>query len=140
MNEDLKNNLYKRLVNQAAPNEKKAIKETICILLAKECANCFKDIYFYSSDMANEGADDFQLEYNVEYSNGDFQYGSCVIATEEALEAFGFNSYHDLKKYLSDKYIDKDDAWRAIVQEMKDKGLEQFVDEGEGDDDIMTNF
>ncbi len=140
MNEDLKIDLYKRLVNQADPSEKGAIKETICILSAKKCSNCLKETYFYSSDMANEGFDDFQLEYNVEYSNGDFQYGSCEIATEEVLEAFGFNSYNDLKKYFSDKYIDKDDAWRAIVQEMREKGLEPLVDEGEGDDNFMTNF
>ena len=140
MNEDLKIDLYERLVNQAEPSEKGAIKETICILLAKECANCFKDTYFYSSDLINEGFDDFQLESNVEYSNGDFLCRSCIIPTEEVLDAFGFGSYNDLKKYLSDKYIDKDDAWSAIVQEMKDKGLEPSIDEDEGNGDIMTNF
>jgi hypothetical protein len=140
MNEDLKIDLYKKLINQADSYEKEAIKNTVCILLVKKCSNCIKEIYFYSSDLCNEGIDDFQLEYNIEFSNGEFNGGSCLIDTKEVMEAFGFETYDDLKTYFSQKYSDRDDAWEAIIEEMRAKGLDPSVDENEGEYDFMTNL
>ena len=140
MNEDLKIDLYKKLVSQADTNEKEAIKNTICILLVKECSNCIKKIYFYSYDLCNEGIDEFLLDYDIEYSNGEFKNGSCIIDTTEVMDAFGFESYDDLKKYFSQKYSDRDDAWKAIIEEMKEKGLNSSVDENEGDYDFMRSI
>jgi effector-binding domain-containing protein len=140
MNEDLKIAAYKRIVNRVESSEKEAVKRTACILYASKFANGTKEIHFYSSDFMNENEDLFQFEYNIEYTNGDFQNGNGMIDTKDVLEAFGFVGYSELKTYFSEKYNDDERAWHKIVKELEDKGLSPIVDESEGGNDYMTNF
>jgi len=133
MKEELKNNVCKRVINEVEDSEKEAVKQTICVLCAMKFANGAKEIYFYSSDFMNEGIDLFQLEYNVEYANGEFQNGSCMIDTKEIISSFDFVDYGELKAYFVNKYNNDTNAWQKIVQELKDKGLSPSIDESEGE-------
>ena len=139
MNEDLKIEVYRRVVNNADCDEE-TVKKNVCILFAKKYANCMKEVYFYSSDFMGDGEDVFQLDYNIEYTNGEIRSGNCMIDTKEILPAFGFANYDELKKYLAEKYVDDEDAFRKIVQEMVGKGLEPGVDEQVGEPGFMTNM
>ena len=87
-----------------------------------------------------DGEDLFQMDYNIKYTNGDFQNGNCMIDTKETLSAFGFTNYEELKSYLAGKYNDDEKAWQKIVDEMKEKGLSPNVDESEGGDNFVTNI
>ena len=140
MNEDLKIDVYKRIVNEAESNEKEAIKKTACILYVNKFANGMKEIYFYSSDFMGEGKDVFQMDYNIEYTNGEFQNGNCMIDIKDVITAFGFADYKELKTYFAEKYKDDMKAWQKIVKEMEEKGLSPSVDESEGDSSFMTNM
>lgn len=139
MNVDLKIDVYKRVVNRA-DCDIEAVKKNTCVLFAKKYANCMKEIYFYSSDFMGDGEDVFQMDYNIEYLNGEFKYGNCMVDTKDIIPAFGFTNYEDLKKYLAEKYVDDEKAWQKIVNEMKEKGLEPGVDEQVGGSDFMTNM
>lgn len=101
MDEDLKIDVYQRVVNGVDYNEKEAVKKTACVLYAKKFANSMKEIHFYSSDFMGDGEDLFQMDYNVEYSNGEFQNGNCMVDTKDVLSAFGFADYEELKTYLA---------------------------------------
>lgn len=140
MNEDLKIDVYQQIVNSTESNEKESVKKTTCVLYAKKFANGMKEIHFYSSDFMGDGEDLFQMDYNVEYNNGEFQNGNCMIETKDVLSAFGFNEYDKLKKYLAEKYNDDEKAWHKIVNEMEEKGLAPDIDENEGDSDYITNI
>lgn len=140
MNEDLKIYIYQRVVNGVDYNEKEVVKNTTCVLYAKKFANCMREIHFYSSDFMGDGEDLFQMDYNVEYSNGEFQNGNCMVDTKDVLFAFGFADYEELKTYFAEKYNDDEKAWQKIVKEMEDKGLSPNVDESEGVPDFMTNM
>ena len=130
---DLKIDIYQRVVNRADDSEKESIKNTACILFAKRYANNMKEIFFYSSDFMGDGEDLFQMDYNVEYTNGEFLHGDASIETKSVLAAFGFTDYDELKNYFSNKYADDEKAWQKIIDEMKGKGLSPSVDESEGD-------
>ena len=140
MNEDLKIYIYQRVVNGVDYNEKEVVKNTTCVLYAKKFANCMREIHFYSSDFMGDGEDLFQMDYNVEYSNGEFQNGNCMVDTKDILSAFDFADYEELKNYLAGKYNDDEKAWQKIVKEMEDKGLSPNVDESEGGPNFMTNM
>ena len=140
MNEDLKIDVYQRLVNSTEYSEKEAVKKTACVLYAKKFSNGLREIHFYSSDFMGDGEDLFQMDYNIEYTNGDFQNGNCMIDTTEVLHTYGFKDYEALKNYFAGKYNDDEKAWQKIVKEMQDKGLSPSVDESEGGDNFMTNI
>lgn len=140
MNEDLKIDIYKNIIQKTDSFEKKAVKETICIIFAKKYANCIKEVHFYSSDLLGDNIDVFQLDYNIYYSNGEFRNGNCMVDTKDVISAFGFIKYEELKKYLSDKYLDNENAWKEIIQEFKGKGLSTNVDESQGGDGYFTNI
>lgn len=140
MNDDLKISFYQKIIRSANPDEEEAIKKTACVLFAKKCANCKKEIHFYSSDLLGDGIDTFLLEYNRYYSNGEFQHGDSLLDTDEIIKAYGFKSYDELKEYLSQKYVDDENAWSAIIKEFEDKGLKLNVDETEGEDGYSTNI
>ena len=91
------------------------MKKTACVLYAKKFANGMKEIHFYSSDFMGDGEDLFQMDYNIEYTNGDIQNGNCMIDTKEVLQAYGFKDYKALKTYFADKYYDDEKAWQKIV-------------------------
>lgn len=133
-NEDLKKAVYQRVLGYVED------PKNIGILLAKRFANAIKEIYFYSSDFSGNGKDLFQMEYNMEYDNGDIQEGNCSIDTEDVLSAFGFKDYEELKSYLVNKYNEDNNAWRKIVDEMREKGLSPMVDEDEGGYNYMMNL
>lgn len=139
MNEDLKIDVFKRVVN-SADCDRETVKKNTCILFAKKYANCMKDIYFYSSDFMGDGEDVFQLDYNIKYTNGEFKYGNCLIDTKEILSAFNFANYEELKNYFTNKFVDDEKAWQKIIQEMEGKGLSPGVDEQVGGSDYMTNM
>ncbi len=65
MNEDLKIDVYQRLVNSTEYSEKEAVKKTACVLYAKKFANGMKEVHFYSSDFMGDGEDLFQMDYNM---------------------------------------------------------------------------
>lgn len=140
MNEDLKITIFQRVVNRVDSLEKETVRKTACILYASQFTNGTKEIHFYSSDFMHDGEDLFQFEYNIEYSNGDFQHGDGMVDTKEILKAFGFTYYAELRDYFSDKYNDDGKAWHKMVKEMKDKGLSPIVDENEGGRNYMTNM
>lgn len=140
MNEDLKIDVYKRIVNGVDYSEKETVKNTACVLYAKKFANGMREVHFYSSGFMGNGRDQLQIDYNIDYTNGDFQNGSCMIDTKEVIEAFGFTDYKALKTYFANKYNDDEKAWQKIVKEMEDKGLSPSIDESEGGDTIMTNI
>ena len=127
MNEDLKKNIYQRVLDYVEDP-----KKNVGILLAKRFANATKEIYFYSSDYLGEGKEIFHVEYNMEYNNGDIQDGNCSIDTDDVLTAFGFKDYEELKSYFLNNYTDDNNAWRNIINEMQEKGLSPMVDENEG--------
>ncbi len=104
MNEDLKIDVYQRVVNGVDFSEKEAVKKSACVLYAKKFSNRMKEIHFYSSDFMGNGEDLFQMGYNIECTNGDFQNGNCMIDTKEAIAVFGFANYDELKSYLGNKY------------------------------------
>ena len=139
MNEDLKIDVYQRVVNDA-DCDKETVKKNTCVLFANKFANGKKDIYFYSSDFMGDGVDVFQLDYNIEYANGEMKYGNCMIDTKEILSAFGFANYEELKNYFVGKYDDDENAWKSIIKEMEGKGLSPGVDEQEGGPGFMTNM
>ena len=140
MNEDLKITVYQRVVNNVDSAEKDAVKKNACVLYAKKFANGMKEIHFYSSDFMGDGEDLFQMDYNVEYTNGEFKNGNCMVDTKDVLSAFGFTNFEELKVYLGKKYNDDEKAWQRIVKEMEDKGLSPNVDENEGGPNFMTNM
>lgn len=140
MNEDLKIDVYHRVVNGVEFSEKEAVKKSACVLYAKMFANGMKEIHFYSSDFMGDGEDLFQMDYNIEYTNGDFQNGNCMIDTKDVIAAFGFANYDELKSYLGNKYNEDEKAWQKIVDEMQQKGLSPSVDESEGDESFRTNM
>ena len=140
MNENLKIDVYQRVVN-GADCDVETVKKNTCVLFANKFANGKKDIYFYSSDFMCDAEDVFQLEYYIEYTNGEIKSGNCMIDTKEILSAFGFANYEELKKYFVEKYDDDDEnAWKSIINEMKGKGLSPGVDEQEGGPSFMTNM
>ncbi len=131
MNEDFKIDLYKKLISVADPLEMESMKKSLCILFANKKNNNRKGIYFYSSDLCDDGVEVLQLEYIIELFNGDSKEGNCIVDTDDILAAFNFKTYNDLKRYFYDKYVDKDDAWQSIIQEIKDKGLNPSIDESD---------
>lgn len=131
MNEDLKIDVYQRVVNEVEYNEKEAVKKTACVLYAKRFTNSMKEIHFYSSDFMGDGEDLFQMDYNIEYANGELQNGNCMVDTKDVLSAFGFANYEELKAYFAEKYNDDEKAWQKIVKEMEEKGLSLDIDESE---------
>ena len=140
MNEDLKVDVFQRVINGVDYNEKEAVRKTACVLYAKKFANGMREIHFYSSDFMGDGEDLFQMDYNVEYSNGEFRNGNCMVDTKTILSAFGFADYEELKTYFAEKYNDDEKAWQKIVKEMEDKGLSPSVDENEEDTNFMMNI
>ena len=140
MKEDLKIFAYEHIISNADSEEQQAIKKTCCILYVNKFANGIKYIYFYSSDLLGFGEEDFQLEYDIEYSNGDFQHGYAIISTKELIDAFGFEDYNSLKLYFANKYVDDINAWRKIIMEIQGKGLSPNIDENEGGNNYMTNL
>lgn len=140
MNEDLKIDVYQRLVNEVDSSEKESVKKTAVVLLAKKFANGIKEVYFFSSDFMDDGEDMFQMDYNIEYTNGDFHSGNCMINVDEVVSAFGFANYDALRAYFADKYSDDENAWQKIIKEMQDKGLSPDVDESEGGNNFITNI
>ena len=140
MNEDLKVDVFQRVINGVDYNEKEAVRKTACVLYAKKFANGMREIHFYSSDFMGDGEDLFQMDYNVEYSNGEFRNGNCMVDTKNILSAFGFADYEELKTYFAEKYNDDEKAWQKIVKEMEDKGLSPSVDENEEDTNFMMNI
>ena len=140
MKEDLKIFAYEHIISNADSEEQQAIKKTCCILYVNKFANGIKYIYFYSSDLFGFGEEDFQLEYDIEYSNGDFQHGDAIISTKELIDAFGFEDYNSLKLYFANKYVDDINAWRKIIMEIQGKGLSPNIDENEGGNNYMTNL
>ena len=133
MNEDLKIDIYQRVVKNIRDAEKEAVKKTVCVLYAEEFENGMKEIYFYSSDFMDEGEDSFQMDYNIEYDNGKSLHGDCMVNTKELVNAFGFTDYDELKAYFAEKYSDDENAWKEIIKEINDKGLyaNEYEDEGE---------
>ncbi|MBQ6964147.1 MAG: hypothetical protein IJP82_00460 [Bacteroidaceae bacterium] len=91
-----------------------------------------KEMHFYSSNFMGDGEDLFQMDYNVEYTNSDFQNGNCIIDTKDVVAALGFVDYEELTTYLANKYNDDEKAWQKIVEEMQGKGLSPNVEESEG--------
>ena len=140
MKEDLKIFAYEHIISNADSEEQQAIKKTCCILYVNKFANGIKYIYFYSSDLLGFGEEDFQLEYDIEYSNGDFQHGDAIISTKELIDAFGFEDYNSLKLYFANKYVDDINAWRKIIMEIQGKGLSPNIDENEVGNNYMTNL
>lgn len=139
MNDELKIYVYQRLINKTDFDEKKAVKKTACVLYAKKFANGMKEIYFYSSDFMGDGEDLFQMDYNITYTNGEFQNGNCMVDTKDIITAFGYTNYDELKAYLAGKYSDDEKAWQKIVKEIKEKGLNPNIDENEGGPNFMSN-
>ncbi len=140
MKEDLKIFVYERIIDNADSEEQQAIKKTCCILYVNKFANGIKYIYFYSSDLLGVGEEDFQLEYDIEYSNGDSQHGDAIINTKDLIDAFGFEDYNSLKLYFANKYVDDMNAWRKIIMEIQGKGLSPSIEENEGNNNYITNL
>lgn len=140
MDENLKLDVQKHLINEVDPSERLAVKNTFCVLFAKKYANSMKEIHFFSSDCMGDDEDYFQMDYNVEYTNGEHQNRNCMIETKDVLLALGFANYEALRDYFIEKYNDNENAWDLIVKEMKEKGLSPDVDKNEGNSYFMTDM
>lgn len=129
--EDLKNDFCKRLTeNISDSKDKQTIKESLCFLYANEFANGYKVVYIYISDIDdNEGQ--FNVEYNISYSNGEEHDGYCFLDMKEVLKAYSFSDFGSLKNYYFNKYNNDRQVWEKIVEELRQKNIKPIVDENE---------
>lgn len=131
MNIKLKESFYKRIIKSDSFGEKNEINSSLTIIFAEKYANCEKYIWFYISDFMDEGELMLQVEYEINYSNGDSQFGDYFIELEDVLNTFGYKTYKQLQLNLERKYKDDNKAWYNILSELKSLGLEPNVDESE---------
>ncbi len=103
-----------------------------CILVEKHCTNRVKRVYFYAEDIDDDGVLYFQVEYNTEYSNGTSQDGNSFIELDKVLNEYSMD-YPTLKEYLVRKYQGNENAFKEIISEMEEKGLELNTDENESE-------
>lgn len=129
--DELKIDFCKRLTeNISDSKDKQTIKESLCFLYANKFANGYKVVYIYISDIDdNEGQ--FNVEYNISYSNGEEHDGYCFLDMKEVLKAYSFCDFGSLKNYYFNKYNNDRQVWEKIVEELKQKNLNPIVDENE---------
>lgn len=117
-------------------------EEKVCTLYHKETNHRTKTVTIYVEDLDGDGELFFNIDYDIEYSNGEGQQGNAFVELDEVLKAYHVNSFVELVKELSDRYNGDERSWQKIVEELKGKGLYVDVDENESDDfgAIMTNI
>lgn len=104
-----------------------------CTLCSKKYANSKKEICFYIESMDGNDEIQFNIEYHTEYSNGELQDGYAYVDIEELAEAYGMNDFNEIKQYFISKYKDDERAFKNIIENMKGKGLNPYIDETEGE-------
>ena len=103
------------------------------LLLNKQYSNCTKKVAIYKEFLDDEIGEIFNIDYDIEYVNGEGQQGNAFVSLEDALASYGYASFEELKKYFEGKYKDDEKAFQKIVQELEEKGLEPNVDETESE-------
>ena len=104
-----------------------------CTLCSKRYANSKKEVYFYAESMEDNDDIQFNIEYHTEYSNGELQDGYAYVDIEELAEAYRMNDFNEIKQYFISKYKDDERAFKNIIEDMKGKGLNPYIDETEGE-------
>lgn len=117
-------------------------EEKVCTLYHKETNHRSKSVTIYVEDLDGDGELFFNIDYDIEYSNGEGQQGNAFVELEDVLKAYNVNSFDELVKEFSGRYNGDEKAWQNIVAELKAKGLNVDEDESESDDfgAIMTNI
>lgn len=101
------------------------------VLFNQKLNDSEKGIYIYLQDICGDGELYFNVEYNVEYSNGSSVNGNANTSISNVLNAYGFENYEKLSEYLINKYGNSTTSFNKIVKEMQNKGITLHVDESE---------
>lgn len=99
------------------------------LLLDKQYSNCTKKVAIYTEILDDEDGEMFNIDYDIEYVNGEGKQGNAFVSLEDTLASYGFGSYDEQKKYFEGKYKDDENAFQKIVKELDEKGLDPNVDE-----------
>lgn len=116
--------------------------ENQCTLFHEEIKSRTKTVFMYTEDLEGDGELCLNIDYDIEYSNGDGQQGNAFVELDDALKAYQVSSFKELAENLSARYNGDEKAWQKIVEEMKGKGLDPNEDESEsgGFGAFMTNI
>lgn len=101
------------------------------LLLDKQYSNCTKRVAIYSEKLEDIDGELFNIDYDIEYVNGEGQQGNAFVSLEDTLASYGFASEDDLKSYYMEKYEGDEKGFHKIVQELEERGLEPNVEETE---------
>jgi len=104
------------------------------ILYSESRANSKKEVYIYIKDLGYNEEEDvvFNVDYHIEYDNGDFQDGNAFVPVEEIFNAYDTGDYDTLRQHFIGHYKGDKEAFTNIINELKKKGLNPNVDESEG--------
>ena len=101
------------------------------LLLDKQYSNCTKRVAIYSEKLEDIDGELFNIDYDIEYVNGEGKQGNAFVSLEDTLASYGFASEDDLKSYYMEKYNGDEKGFHKIVQELEERGLEPNVEETE---------
>lgn len=107
--------------------------DTKIVLLKKTFSNCTKEITLYCDNICDDDITYICIDYCNEYSNGEFQDGNAFVELTAILEAYSMKTYAELVSYYKEKYGNDENAWKKIILEIKEKGLDPSEDESEGE-------
>lgn len=74
----------------------------------------------------------FNVEYSTEYKDGTFNYGNGFGRLDEILKSYQFNDPEQILLYFKQRYDNDEKAFKKIVEDIKNKGINLSVDEAEG--------
>lgn len=115
-----------------------------CFLFKKEYVNRAKSVVIYTEDLENNGNLVFNVDYDIQYSNGEGQHGNAMVDLEDVLKAYNLRTFNEVVENLKARYENDEKAWQKNVSEMKGKGLDVCDDENESCENengfYMTNL
>lgn len=99
------------------------------LLLDRQYSNCTKRVAIYSEEIEDIDGKLFNIDYDIEYNNGEGKQGNAFVSLEDALSSYGFSSEKELRSYYMGKYEGDEKGFHKIVQELEERGLEPNVEE-----------
>ncbi len=86
------------------------------VLFNQKLNDSEKGIYIYLQDICGDGELYFNVEYNVEYSNGSSVNGNANTSISNVLNAYGFENYEKLSEYLINKYGNSTTSFNTMIR------------------------
>lgn len=114
-------------------NSESIEEESKVVLFSEAKNNITTEVFMYLQDLNEDGELFFNIEYVIQHSDGTFKNGNGLVELDKILAAYGFEEYRKLSAYFRYMYEHDCDAFKKVVDDVKNKGINMYVDESEGD-------